>query len=45
MGGYVARKGNRETSTNFCLESLRGRDHSEDLNVDGSIILKRNLGK
>jgi hypothetical protein len=24
----------------FCLESLKGRDHSEDLGVDGRIILK-----
>jgi hypothetical protein len=29
----------------FWLESLKGRDHSEDLGVDGRIILKRILGK
>jgi hypothetical protein len=26
--------------TKFWLESLKGRDHSEDLSVDGRIILK-----
>jgi hypothetical protein len=30
----------------FWLESLKGRDHSEDLGVDGWVILlKRILGK
>jgi hypothetical protein len=29
----------------FWLESLKGRDHSEDLDVDGKIILKWILGK
>jgi hypothetical protein len=27
------------------LGSLKGRDYSEDLGVDGRIILKRNFGK
>jgi len=27
------------------LETLKGRAHSEDLGVDGSIILERILGK
>jgi hypothetical protein len=27
------------------LESLKGRDHSEDLGVDGKIILKWIIGK
>jgi hypothetical protein len=31
--------------TTFWLENLQGRDHSEDLGVDGKIILKWNLGK
>jgi hypothetical protein len=31
--------------TKFWLESLKGRDHSEDLDVDGSIILKCILRK
>jgi hypothetical protein len=29
----------------FWLESLKGRDHSEDLGIDGRIILSRILGK
>jgi hypothetical protein len=31
-------------STKFSLGSLKGRDHSEDLGVDGRIILKLILG-
>jgi hypothetical protein len=27
------------------LENLKGRDHLEDLSVDGRLILKRILGK
>jgi hypothetical protein len=30
--------------TRFWFESLKGRDHSEDLGVDGKIILKLILG-
>jgi hypothetical protein len=29
----------------FCLESLKGRDHLEDIGVDGRIILKRIIWK
>jgi hypothetical protein len=29
----------------FSLENLNGRDHSEDLGVDGRIILEWILGK
>jgi hypothetical protein len=29
----------------FWLENLKGRAHLEDLDVDGEIILERNLGK
>jgi len=28
-----------------CQENLKGRDHSEDLGIDGRIILARLLGK
>jgi hypothetical protein len=31
--------------TKFWLESLKGEDHSEDLDVDGKIILKWITGK
>jgi hypothetical protein len=31
--------------TKFSLENLKGRDHSEDLGVDGKIILEWTLGK
>jgi hypothetical protein len=30
--------------TKFCLEILKGRDHSEDLRVDRKIILEWILG-
>jgi hypothetical protein len=29
--------------TNIWLENLKGRDHSEDLDVDGRIILKMHM--
>jgi len=32
-------------NTIFWLENLMGRVHSEELGVDGSIILEWNLGK
>jgi hypothetical protein len=28
----------------FWLESLTGRDHSEDLSIDGRTVLNRSLG-
>jgi hypothetical protein len=34
-----------EMHTKFSSESLKGRDHSEDLDVDGEIILEWILGK
>jgi hypothetical protein len=41
---HVARMGEMRNTT-FWLESLRGRDHSVDLGVNGRIILKWILGK
>jgi hypothetical protein len=32
--------GNMRNAYSFWLGSLKGRDHSEDLGVDGRIILK-----
>jgi len=34
-----------EVNTGFCWETLRERDHLEDPNVDGRIILKWLLSK
>jgi hypothetical protein len=43
--GNKARIGKMRMCTKLELESLMGRDHSEELGVDGIIILKRILGK
>jgi hypothetical protein len=45
MGGYVARMGNMRNAYKIWLKSLKGRDHSEDLGVDGKVILELILGK
>jgi hypothetical protein len=37
--GYVAHVGRREVHTIFWLENLKGREHLEDLSIDGRIIL------
>jgi hypothetical protein len=29
-----------EIETKFCMENLKGKYHSEDLGIDGRIILK-----
>jgi len=34
-----------EMHTKFCSENLKGRDHLEDLGVDGRIISEWILGK
>jgi hypothetical protein len=37
--------GKMRNNTIYLLENLKGRDHSEDLVVDGRIILELLLGK
>jgi hypothetical protein len=43
--GHIRRIGIWEIGTKFRLESLKGGDHSEDLDVDGRTIIKFNLRK
>jgi hypothetical protein len=38
--GHVARMGRRETRIGFWWERRKGRDHQEDLDVGGRIILR-----
>jgi hypothetical protein len=45
LAEYVARMDAREIHTTLWLENLTGRDHLEDLGVDGKIILEWILGK
>jgi hypothetical protein len=35
----------RKVYFQFCYENLKGRNHAEDLSVDGSIILQWIFGK
>jgi hypothetical protein len=43
--GHVARREKLEIRTQFWSENLKGRDHLEDVGVDGRIILKWILRK
>jgi len=43
--GHVARTGERRNAYLFWMKNLKGRDYSEDLVVDGWIILQWILGK
>jgi hypothetical protein len=45
MGGACSTDGRDEMHTIFWLENLTGRDHLEDLGVDGKIILEWIVGK
>jgi hypothetical protein len=42
LKAHIARMGEKRNSTIFLLGSLKGRDDSEDLGIDGRIILKWN---
>jgi len=43
--GHVARIGERRSAYMFLVEKLRERDHLEDPDVDGTIILKSIIKK
>jgi hypothetical protein len=43
--GKVAHMGEMKMNSKFWSENLKGRDHSEDLGMDGKIILEWILGK
>jgi hypothetical protein len=43
--GHLACMGQMRMHTKFWLEGLKGRDHSEDLGIDGKIILEWILRK
>jgi hypothetical protein len=43
--GSVAHMKKMRMHTKFLSESLKGRDHAEDLEVDGKILLQCILGK
>jgi hypothetical protein len=43
--GHVEHMEEREMHTVFCMENLKGGDHSEDLGLDRRIILDWILGK
>jgi hypothetical protein len=37
---HIARIGGMKVAYKFCSESLKERDHSEELGVDGRMVLK-----
>jgi hypothetical protein len=43
--GHAALMGEMRNEYKICLQSLKGRDHSEHLDVDGKMILKWILGQ
>jgi hypothetical protein len=45
MGGNVARMGEMKNAYELWPENLETRDHSEDLGVDGRIVLEWILGR
>jgi hypothetical protein len=45
MVRHLAPMGEMKIHTKFWSENLKGRDHSEDLGVDGRIMMKCMLGK
>jgi len=45
MGGACGTHRRGEMHTKFRSESLKGRDHSQDLGIDGKVILEWILGE
>jgi hypothetical protein len=45
MGGECSMYGGMRMHTKFRLGSMKGRDHLEDLGIDGRIILELTKGK
>jgi hypothetical protein len=45
MSGHVAHTGEIRKHTQFWSKSLKGRDHSDDLGIDGRIISEQIFGK
>jgi hypothetical protein len=45
MGGHVARMEEMRNAYRILVVNLKRRDHSEDLGMNGSIILEWILGK
>jgi hypothetical protein len=43
--GFVVRMGDMRNATKFWLKSLKVRNHSQDLGVDGRVMLKWIIGK
>jgi len=45
MGGHVARMGEMKNAYNTLVANLKGRDHTEDIGVNGKITLEWILEK
>jgi hypothetical protein len=45
MGGTCSTREREEKCTQSLLEKLKGRDHLENIGIDGRIILRRTIQK